>query len=132
MNFFYLPELMQNQQSTLIAVALIASFLAWQVRGLYDGLGVGHNLFHVVNTTKVNQAVVVSFPSGTSYQLSIPAESATEFMESKTGEGGIRLTSGAKTYQLGYVTSINPMIVIAISDTNATVTQVLPVKKTTP
>lgn len=99
----------------------------WFVRAEYDELFMLEGVFHVVNLSNQNLDVTLEFPSGHQENMSLRANSSTDFVLHNTGEGSISVTVDQnKLEAVGYVTSMNNITVLAISPKEAMFSQIFP------
>lgn len=110
----------------LLIIAL-GGVAGWFVRGEYDELFMHEGVFHVVNLSNQNLDVTLEFPSGHQENMSLRANGSTDFVLHNTGEGSISVTVDQnKLGDVGYVTSMNNITVLAISPKEAVFSQIFP------
>lgn len=110
----------------LLSIAL-GAIGGWFVRGEYDELFMHEGVFHVVNLSNQNLDVTLGFPSGHQENMSLRANGSTDFVLHNTGEGSISVTVDQnKLGDVGYVTSMNNITVLAISPKEAVFSQIFP------
>jgi len=118
---------MLNMKSLLFAVVAmcLTAAAAWTARGIYDGHFLLEGRIHVINHAQVDRRVTLSFPSGASTELDLPARGAVDLLVPETGEGSIRVAiDGVERDEVGYVTSINDPIVLVVGEHATSFSQV--------
>jgi len=111
----------------LIFTGLVMGLLAWSARGFYDELTLLEGHFHVVNHSEEEVEVSVKFPSGKSFEGTISRLGSVDFVVQETGEGSVEVTLNGKIVKkVGYVTSMNNIVVLTISPENVTFSQIFP------
>ena len=109
------------------ASTLLAGTLAWMMRGIYDRHLMIEGAFHVVSHSTKAHEVLLKFPSGETKEFSLNPGAVTDFRLMETGEGSITVSLDGKPRDaVGYVTSINGMIVLVIGDETTGFSQIFP------
>ena len=79
----------------------------------------------VINATAEAHTIHLAFPSGQEVELDLKGGACSRVFVGKTGEGSIVVTiDGDREEEVGYVTSQNGMIVIAVAQDRVTHSQV--------
>lgn len=125
---------MMRDQATLgqrilfvLILLVVVGVLAWITRGMYDHLLMLDGRFVVVNCTDHPLDVTLDLPSGNQITFTIKAQASHTFTDTATGEGAIGVSiPGRPTESLGYVTSMNGIIILSIDDDSVTFTQEFP------
>jgi hypothetical protein len=108
----------------VVALCLTAA-AAWTARGFHDEHFLLEGRVHVINHAQVGRRVTLSFPSGASTELDLPARGSVDLLVPETGEGSIRVAiDGVERDEVGYVTSINDPIVLVVGEHATTFSQV--------
>jgi len=118
---------MPNMKLLLIAVVALCltAGAAWTARGFYDEHFLLEGRIHVVNHAPMDRRVTLSFPSGASTELDLPARGSVDLLVPETGEGSIRVAiDGVERDEVGYVTSINDPIVLVVGEHATSFSQV--------
>lgn len=111
----------------LVLVGTLGFSIAWMARGLYDQLFLLEGHCHVVNHSVKDIEVRVGFPSGKFYDQKIPPLGNVDFIVKDSGEGPVEVTvNGTIVKKVGYVTSMNNVVVLSISPENVTFSQIFP------
>jgi hypothetical protein len=109
---------------SLIVAAFTASS-AWIARGLFDELVRDEGVFHVVNATAEEHIIELRFPSGVELGQRVAAGSSMDLRVNETGEGAIEVrVDGVSRGPVGYVTSLNGVSVVTLTEDDAVFTQV--------
>ena len=104
--------------------AIIGLILAWIARGVYDRYFEMKGYFHVVNHSSTAHDISLRFPSGKTKAFSMKPGSSQDFRVNDTGEGSITINvDGNDRDQVGYVTSINHMVVLVIGEERSSFSQ---------
>ena len=107
--------------------AMMGLILAWIARGVYDRHFMMEGSFHVVNHSKASHNISLRFPSGKTKALAMAPGSSQDFRLYDTGEGSITVNvNGSDRDQVGYVSSLNSMIVLVIGEKHTGFSQVFP------
>lgn len=110
-----------------IACFLAGLVLAWLVRGLYDAHFMMDGHFHVISQAERDYNVTLEFPSGKEISFLLNKYSAVDFMLTGTGEGSIIVKlDGNIRDRVGYVTSMNSLVILTIGDKHTGFSQVFP------
>jgi len=100
-----------------IGVLCLTAAGSWTARGIYDEHFLLEGRIHVINQAQLDQRVTLSFPSGVSTELDLPARGSADLLVPETGEGSIRVAiEGVERDEVGYVTSINDPIVLVVGE----------------
>lgn len=112
----------------ITAVAVVCGvMIGWFARAIYDKLFFLEGTILVVNCTDQTLDITLDFPSGTSKQMTLNPKASHEYVETNTGEGDISVSIPGRTPEnVGYVTTMNDIIVLSIDDNNTTFSQILP------
>ena len=79
----------------------------------------------VVNATAVDHTIRFAFPAGEVMEVDLEAGNSFRFGVDETGEGSIGVTiDGARREDVGYVTSMNGMVVLTIDEDRVIFSQV--------
>jgi hypothetical protein len=106
--------------------SLIAGSASWFARGFYDDIMIFEGRFHVVNATGDEQNIVITAPSGLSWQATLRPGVSSDFKMKNTGEGGLNVQANGKGFgSIGYVTSHNNLSVIVISESTPVFSQIV-------
>ncbi|MDC0368512.1 hypothetical protein OAN13_02345 [Opitutales bacterium] len=113
---------------SLIMISLVVgSLLAWVIRGAYDQHFMMEGYFHVVSNAKQDHEIGLKFPSGKQMDFTLKKGSSVDFKLSNTGEGSITVAiDGTVRDQVGYVTSMNSIVVLVIGDEETEFSQIFP------
>lgn len=116
---------------SLILVGLIGAALAWFARGVWDKKFLMEGHFHVTNHSDKNVDVGLQFPSGAKFDCELQGSGSTDFRFHNTGEGSVTvLVNGKVVDSVGYVTSMNSIVVFSVSETRVIFSQIFPGIKT--
>ena len=97
--------------------ALLSGVFAWLIRGVYDRHFMMEGAFHVVSHSSKAHEILLKFPSGKTKEFKLGPGAVTDFRLMETGEGAITVSlDGAFRDTVGYVTSINDIVVLVIGD----------------
>ena len=89
----------------------------------------GH--FHVTNHSDKNVDVELQFPSGAKVDRELQGSGSVDFRINNTGEGSIKvLVNGKVIDSVGYVTSMNSIVILSVSETRVGFSQIFPGLKT--
>lgn len=119
-------------KKTKVLLLTLASFIvgllcAWVLRGEFDKHFMMEGHFHIVSTASENFDVVLQFPSGESASFYLNSGDTHSFKETNTGEGSIIVfINGKDRDQIGYVTTLNNMIVLTVGDKETGFSQIFP------
>ena len=109
----------------LVILLLIVVAVTWLVRGFYDRLFFLEGQVVVVNATAVDHTIRFAFPAGEVMEVDLEAGNSFRFGVDETGEGSIGVTiDGARREDVGYVTSMNGMVVLTIDEDRVIFSQV--------
>ena len=101
----------------IILTILICGASIWMLRGLYDEHFMMEGRFHIVSSASRDHKVTLIFPSGKQTDFNLEKGSYFDFKLVDTGEGSITiLIDGLEREKVGYVTSMNSIIVLVIGD----------------
>lgn len=104
------------------AFLLLVSFfvgggMAWFIRGKYDQIFLIEGHFHVVSASSQDHEVILQFPSGKKLDFTLTREGSFNFVVQETGEGSITVIVDDKMpIQVGYVTSLNGLVILVIDE----------------
>ncbi len=116
-----------KQLCLLILVVVCGFVLAWFARGEWDKAFFMEGQFHVVNQTENEIDVVLDFPSGEKVNLEIGGLGSSDFRMRDTGEGSVQVSvDNQVVYSVGYVTSMNGIVVLSIGDSGVNFSQIYP------
>jgi len=108
---------------------LLLVFVAttWLGRGLYDKLFMLEGQLFVVNATAEDHMITLTFPLGEEVKIDLNAGDSSRFVIGKTGEGSIDVTiDGVAKGDVGYLTSMNGMVIITIAEDSVIFSQFSP------
>ena len=112
----------------LIAILPVAIIATWLARGVYDEIFLldGHVL--VVNATEEPRQIQLVFPSGEQMDLEIVNGGSASATVESTGEGSVEviIDGGVRKERVGYVTAMNSLIIITVSDERVVFSHVSP------
>ena len=117
----------QSRFGTIAVVILLLIVVAatWIGRGLYDRLFILEGHVVAVNATAEDHTIGFAFPAGDEIEIDLKAGASLQFEVAKTGEGSVDVTiDGTRREEVGYVTSMNGMIVLTIAEDRVTFSQV--------
>ncbi len=117
----------QFRISTIALVILLPIFAvaSWLGRGLYDRLYLLDGQVVIVNATGEDHAVRFTFPTDEEMEVDLKAGASSRSMIGDTGEGAIAVTiDGNCREEVGYVTSMNGMIILTIDEDRVIFSQV--------
>lgn len=124
---------MKRTLLTLLLCFVVTGFVAiasWIARGMYDEMFMMEGWFHVVNTSENDLAIEIRFPSDKTVAFSLKAYGFINFIEKDTGEGALCFTINGKSIDhVGYVTTLNSIVVLAVNEENVSFTQIFPTLK---
>ncbi|MCP4848050.1 MAG: hypothetical protein GY899_08910 [Verrucomicrobiaceae bacterium] len=107
--------------------------LAWIARGVYDHHFMMEGAFHVVSHSAKAQEVLLKFPSGKTKAFNLKPGASTDFRLMETGEGSIAVSlNGKPRATVGYVTTMNGIVVLVIGDKTTSFSQIFPALKPYP
>ena len=115
-----------------VLLSIFTSFIvgwlcAWLLRGEIDKQFMMEGHFHIVSTASQNFDVVLKFPSGEYERFDLKSGGTYSFKQTETGEGSITIViNGADREQVGYVTSLNSIVVLTVSDNKTSFSQIFP------
>ncbi|NES85804.1 MAG: hypothetical protein F6K10_32890 [Moorea sp. SIO2B7] len=113
--------------SLMLISFVTGSLLSWVIRGMYDQNFMMEGYFHVVSNAKQDREIALRFPSGKQVDFTLKKGSSFDFKLSNTGEGSIAIViDGTLREQVGYVTSMNSMVVLVIGNEQTHFSQVFP------
>lgn len=111
----------------LTACFLTGAVLAWLVRGLVDAHHLMDGHFHVISYTNKDHHVTLEFPSGKQVSFLLKKRAAVDFLLTGTGEGSIIVSiDGTIRDRVGYVTSMNSLVILTIGEQQTGFSQVFP------
>ena len=109
------------------AAALLSGVSAWVIRGEYDRHSMMEGAFHVVSHSSTAHEVLLRFPSGKTKKFKLGPGAATDFRLMETGEGSITVSlNGESRDRVGYVTSMNSIVVLVIGEETTGFSQIFP------
>jgi hypothetical protein len=116
---------------SLILVGLIGAALAWFARGVWDEQFLMEGHFHVTNHSDENVDVELQFPSGAKFDCELQGSGSADFRIKNTGEGSVKvLVNGKVVDSVGYVTSMNSIVILSVSESRVVFSQIFPSIKT--
>ena len=116
---------------SLILVGLIGAAIAWFARGIWDEQFLMEGHFHVTNHSDKNVDVELQFPSGAMFDCELQGSGSADFRINNTGEGSVKvLVNGKVVDSAGYVTSMNSIVILSVSETRVGFSQIFPGLKT--
>lgn len=110
---------MKKRHTILLStgLSLFCFGLAWILRGYYDSHFLLEGHLHLSNPRQESIELQLRFPSGYETQLQLKQGESRTLYTPSTGEGSIQIhINQRETHQLGYVTSLNGMIVLQLSN----------------
>ncbi|GAA4355824.1 hypothetical protein [Kangiella marina] len=112
---------------------IVGCLCAWLLRGEIDKQFMMEGHFHIVSTASQNFDVVLKFPSGEYESFDLKSGGTYRFKQTDTGEGSITVViNGVGREQVGYVTSLNSIIVLTVGDNETGFSQIFPSLNTVP
>jgi len=117
----------QSRLATITLALFLPIFVAstWFGRGFYDRKFMLEGQIVVVNATTEDRKVRLVFPNGEEIEVDVRAGVSSRSAVSETGEGSIGVTvDGSSRDEVGYVTSMNGMIIFTVSENRVTLSQV--------
>ena len=97
------------------------------LRGEYDKHFMMEGHFHIMSTASRDHDVVLKFPSGERAGFNLKKNRSLNFKQTNTGEGSITVTiDGKDRDKIGYVSSMNNIVIIAIGDNQTRFSQIFP------
>ena len=107
--------------------AVLSGGISWLVRGEYDRHFMMEGVFHVVSHSSKAHQVLLKFPSGKTKKFTLGPAAVTNFRLKGTGEGYIAVTlDGEARDEVGYVTSMNSIVVLVIGEKTTNFSQIFP------
>ena len=107
-----------------LLMSVVAGGGLWIARGIYDEIMMDDGVFHVINADASQRSIELTFPSGERRGAVIQSGQAIDFHVENTGEGSVMVTAdGEHVGSVGYVTSINSLIVIVVQPEGALFSQ---------
>jgi uncharacterized cupredoxin-like copper-binding protein len=111
----------------LATAAMLSGTASWIARGVYDRHFMMEGTFHVVSHCTEAHEVLLKFPSGKTKTLELAPGAVTDFRIKETGEGSIAVNlDGEARDEVGYVTSMNSIVVLVIGDKTTKFSQIFP------
>lgn len=120
---------MKIEKTGLIVIAslFISGVSAWILRGEFDKHFMMEGYFHIVSNAQQDYEVGLKFPSGEQIQFDLKAGSSFGFRQLDTGEGDVTVfIDGEIRDQVGYVTSMNNIVVLVIGEQRTEFSQIFP------
>jgi hypothetical protein len=116
----------------LIVLSLfIGGLFSWILRGEYDEHLMMEGHFHIVSNTKQDHRVTLRFPSGKQMDFNLKKGDSVDFKLYETGEGSIAVSiDGNLRDHVGYVTSMNSIVVLVIGEEETLFSQIYPLLTT--
>jgi len=112
---------------TVMILLLVFVATTWLGRGLYDKLFMLEGQLFVVNATAEDHMITLTFPLGEEVKIDLNAGDSSRFVIGKTGEGSIYVTiDGVAKGDVGYLTSMNGMVIITIAEDSVIFSQFSP------
>jgi hypothetical protein len=112
---------------TIIASILIGGLCAWMLRGEYDRIFMMEGHFHIMSNAKLDHRVDLHFPSGKHLSFNLKKGGSVDFKLPDTGEGSIAVSiDGVERDHVGYVTSMNSIVVLVIGEEQTEFSQIFP------
>lgn len=110
-----------------LASLIVGLLCAWVLRGEFDRHFMMEGHFHIVSTASENFDVVLNFPSGENESFKLKSGGTYSFKQTNTGEGSIAVVlNGKQRDEVGYVTSLNDIIVLTVGDKETGFSQIFP------
>lgn len=109
-------------------MGLITGLLcAWVLRGEFDKHYMMEGHFHIISTASQNYDVVLKFPSGEYVSFYLTSGGTYDFKQTNTSEGSITVAiNGKDRDEIGYVTSLNSIVVLTVGDKETGFSQIFP------
>ncbi|MEH2256972.1 hypothetical protein [Nostoc sp.] len=111
----------------IVISVLVSGFFAWIARGEYDKHFMMDGYFHVVSNANQDHEVILGFPSQKQINFSLKKGGSLDFKLDDTGEGSITVSIDGKVRdQIGYVTSMNNIMLLVVGDEQTEFSQIFP------
>lgn len=111
-----------------VALAILLPVLVaatWFGKGLYDRMFMLEGHVVVVNATAEDHQITFAFPSGQKTEVALKAGTSLRSLVGKTGEGSVDIViDGTRREEVGYVTSMNGLIILTIGEDRVVFSQV--------
>lgn len=112
---------------------VLGGTLCWLTRGVYDRHFMMEGTFHVVSHCTEAHEILLKFPSGKTKTFKLGPGAVTDFRLKETGEGSIKVSlDGDSRDAVGYVTSMNHIVVLVIGEEATGFSQIFPALKQYP
>ena len=106
---------------------VLSGTLCWLTRGVYDRHFMMEGVFHVVSHSSEAHQILLKFPSGKTKKFTLDPGAVTNFRLKGTGEGYIAVNLDGEARDLvGYVTSMNSIVVLVIGEKTTNFSQIFP------
>ena len=116
-----------------VTAAVLSGTASWIARGVYDHHFMRDGTFHVVSHCTEAHEILLKFPSGKTKEFKLEPGAVTDFRLMKTGEGSITVSlDGEFRDAVGYVTSMNSIVVLVIGEETTGFSQIFPALKQYP
>jgi hypothetical protein len=114
-------------QLCALLVILLSIAATWVIRGMWDEAFFMNNTVHVINHSSKSIHLQLQFPSGVSYDCKMQGGGSECFRVGATGEGSVKVVVNQKVVdRVGYVSSMNSIMVFSVDETSATFSQIFP------
>jgi hypothetical protein len=112
---------------TIIGALFIGGLCSWILRGEYDQHFMMEGHFHIVSNAQQDHDITIIFPSEKQIHFTLKQGGTFDFRQLNTGEGSVAISIDGKLRdQVGYVTSMNSIVVLVIGDTQTQFSQIFP------
>ena len=110
---------------------MIGAAAAWFARGVWDEAFMMENHFHISNQSDKDIDLEIQFPSGAKFDSKLQGGGSSDFRVDSTGEGSVKvLVNGKVIGDVGYVTSMNSIVVLSVNESKVRFSQIFPGLKT--
>jgi hypothetical protein len=111
-------------------LVVVTFIITWEGKEFLDETYMLEGRFMIVNASASEHRIGVTFPSGKQFEATIRGGGSHTVEIDDTGEGGLQVTVDGtprtKKNGVGYVTGINPMMVVVVGDDHLSAHQVIP------
>jgi hypothetical protein len=111
----------------LILGLLAGAVGSWFLRAAYDRHFMLNGRIYVLNAIGQDAVVTLKFPSGVVRTLALKQGASREFVLHDTGEGSVAVLIDEELRDhVGYVTAMNPMILLVVGEKTTQYSQINP------
>jgi hypothetical protein len=111
----------------IIGALFIGGLCSWVLRGEYDQHFMMEGHFHIVSNAQQDHDITITFPSEERIHFTLRKGGSFDFRQLNTGEGSVTISiDGKRRDHVGYVTSMNGIVVLVIGDTQTQFSQIFP------